>query len=115
MSGITAFVISYLGEAYVVPPVIRYKKYIFFAMFILFYFLLCSIHEQSTATVPIVFILSAGSDPQSEIQKLAEELGFGGSKCKFLSLGQGQGPVALALLETAMNRGHWLMLQVGVT
>jgi dynein heavy chain len=59
----------------------------------------------------VVFILSPGADPQSDLQKLAENLGFGGNKLKFLSLGQGQAPVALQLLETAVARGQWLMLQ----
>lgn len=60
---------------------------------------------------PVVFILSPGADPQSDLQKLAENLGFGINKLKFLSLGQGQGPIALQLLETAIARGQWLMLQ----
>ncbi|KAI8922930.1 hypothetical protein BC831DRAFT_55734 [Entophlyctis helioformis] len=52
-----------------------------------------------------------GADPQSDLQKLAEALGFGGNRLKFLSLGQGQAPIALQLLETAVARGQWLMLQ----
>jgi dynein heavy chain len=73
INGVTNFIIASLGEQYVMPPVIRYGD----------------IYEQSSATCPIVFILSAGADPQSEIQKLAEDVGFGGNKLKFLSLGQG--------------------------
>lgn len=37
--------------------------------------------------------------------------GFGGGKLRYLSLGQGQEPQAISLLETTMYRGHWLMLQ----
>jgi dynein heavy chain len=70
-----------------------------------------NIFEQSTPMSPVVFILSPGADPQSDLQKLAENLGFGINKLKFLSLGQGQGPIALQLLETAIARGQWLMLQ----
>lgn len=94
-NGITNFVINRLGEKYVMPPVINYKN----------------IFDQSLPTSPVVFILSPGADPQSDLQKLAESLGFGGSKLKFLSLGQGQAPIALQLLETAATRGQWLMLQ----
>ena len=94
-NAITNFVISRLGEKYVMPPVINYKN----------------IFDQSLPTSPVVFILSPGADPQSDLQKLAETLGFGGSKLKFLSLGQGQAPIALQLLETAVLRGQWLMLQ----
>lgn len=37
--------------------------------------------------------------------------GFGGGKFKYLSLGQGQEPIALNLLDTAISRGQWLMFQ----
>jgi dynein heavy chain len=94
-NSVTNFVIKNMGEKYVMPPVINYNN----------------IFEQSTPSSPVVFILSPGADPQSDLQKLAENLGFGGNKLKFLSLGQGQAPIALQLLETAVARGQWLMLQ----
>lgn len=94
-NGITNFVIANLGEKYVMPPVVNFQN----------------IFEQSTPTCPVVFILSPGADPQSDLQKLAETMGFGVTRLKFLSLGQGQGPIALQLLETAVSRGQWLMLQ----
>ncbi|KAI8825885.1 dynein heavy chain and region D6 of dynein motor-domain-containing protein [Fimicolochytrium jonesii] len=94
-NAVTSFVIENMGEKYVMPPVINYQN----------------IFEQSTPTSPVVFILSPGADPQSDLQKLAEAKGFGGNKLKFLSLGQGQAPIALQLLETAVTRGQWLMLQ----
>ncbi|KAJ3018931.1 Dynein heavy chain 10, axonemal [Thoreauomyces humboldtii] len=94
-NGVTNFVIENMGEKYVMPPVINYQN----------------IFEQSTPTSPVVFILSPGADPQSDLQKLAEARGFGGNRLKFLSLGQGQAPIALQLLETAVTRGQWLMLQ----
>ena len=49
-----------------------------------------SIFEQSTPQSPIVFILSPGSEPASDLMKLAERSGFGTNKLKYLSLGQGQ-------------------------
>ncbi|TPX78384.1 hypothetical protein CcCBS67573_g00352 [Chytriomyces confervae] len=96
-NSVTHFVIKNpnMGEKYVMPPVINYQN----------------IFEQSSPTGPVVFILSPGADPQSDLQKLAENLGFGGNRLKFLSLGQGQAPIALQLLETAVARGQWLMLQ----
>lgn len=36
---------------------------------------------------------------------------MGGSKMKFMALGQGQGPVAQSMLEQGSQRGHWVMLQ----
>jgi dynein heavy chain len=94
-NAITNFVINQMGERYVMPPVINFKN----------------IFDQSSPFTPVIFVLSPGADPQGDLQKLAENQGFGGSKLKFLSLGQGQAPIALQLLETAVSRGQWLMLQ----
>uniref|UniRef100_A0A7N8XJR9 Dynein axonemal heavy chain 10 n=1 Tax=Mastacembelus armatus TaxID=205130 RepID=A0A7N8XJR9_9TELE len=92
---VTDYVTVTMGEKYVQPPVISID----------------AIYEQSTPSSPIVFILSPGSDPASDIMKLAERSGFGGNKFKFLAMGQGQEKVALQLLEMAVSWGHWLMLQ----
>uniref|UniRef100_A0A3Q2PNV9 Dynein axonemal heavy chain 10 n=1 Tax=Fundulus heteroclitus TaxID=8078 RepID=A0A3Q2PNV9_FUNHE len=93
--GVTDYISVTMGEKYVQPPVISFT----------------SIYEHSTPFSPIVFILSPGSDPASDLMKLAEASGFGGSKFKFLAMGQGQEKVALDLLEKAASRGQWLMLQ----
>ena len=84
-----------LGEKYVQPPVLDFKR----------------IYNQSTCETPMVFILSPGADPASDIQMLGEELGFAGKSFKTVSLGQGQGPLAMQLLETGAMRGHWVLLQ----
>ncbi|XP_053327864.1 dynein axonemal heavy chain 10 [Spea bombifrons] len=92
---VTDYITVTMGEKYVQPPVISFE----------------AIFEQSVPTSPIVFILSPGSDPASDLMKLAERSGFGGNRLKFLAMGQGQEKVALQLLETAVARGQWLMLQ----
>ncbi|XP_044232976.1 dynein axonemal heavy chain 10 isoform X2 [Thunnus albacares] len=92
---VTDYVTVTMGEKYVQPPVISFD----------------AIYEQSTPNSPIIFILSPGSDPASDLMKLAERSGFGGNKFKFLAMGQGQEKVALQLLEKAVSRGQWLMLQ----
>ncbi|KAG7265791.1 LOW QUALITY PROTEIN: hypothetical protein CRUP_036669 [Coryphaenoides rupestris] len=92
---VTDYVTVTMGDKYVQPPVISFD----------------AIYEQSTPNSPIVFILSPGSDPASDLIKLAERSGFGGNRLKFLAMGQGQEKVALQLLETAASRGQWLMLQ----
>ncbi|KAI9351727.1 dynein heavy chain, N-terminal region 1-domain-containing protein [Zopfochytrium polystomum] len=84
-NAVTNFVIKNMGERFVMPPVVNFQN----------------IFDQSSPTGPVVFILSPGADPQSDLQKLAETLGFGGNKLKFLSLGQGQAPIALQLLENS--------------
>lgn len=63
-----------MSEKYVTPPVISFE----------------AIFEQSNPFSPIIFILSPGSDPASDLMKLAERSGFGGNKLKFLAMGQGQ-------------------------
>lgn len=54
-----------------------------------------AIFEQSSPYSPVVFILSPGSDPVSDLMKLAEKIGFGGDKLKLLAMGQGQEKVTL--------------------
>ena len=92
---ITFYVIDQMGEEFVTPPILNFER----------------ILDQSTPFSPIVFILSPGSDPASDVFKLAERTGFGTSKLKFISMGQGQESNAKALLDAAIGRGHWLMLQ----
>jgi len=71
---ITNFVTVRMGERYVTPPVISFE----------------AIFEQSTPFSPVIFILSPGSEPASDLMKLAERSGFGVSKLKYLAMGQGQ-------------------------
>ncbi|XP_027024931.2 dynein axonemal heavy chain 10 isoform X2 [Tachysurus fulvidraco] len=92
---VSDYVTVTMGEKYVQPPVISFE----------------AIFEQSTPNSPIVFILSPGCEPASDLMKLAERSGFGTNRLKFLAMGQGQEKVALQLLDTAVSRGHWLMLQ----
>uniref|UniRef100_A0A8C6Y8I9 Dynein axonemal heavy chain 10 n=1 Tax=Naja naja TaxID=35670 RepID=A0A8C6Y8I9_NAJNA len=92
---VTDYVTLTMGVKYVQPPVISFE----------------AIYEQSTPNSPIVFILSPGSDPATDLMKLADRTGFGGNRLKFLAMGQGQEKVALQLLENAVARGQWLMLQ----
>lgn len=65
-----------------------------------------AIFEQSTPNSPIVFILSPGSDPASDLMKLAECSGFGGNRLKFLAMGQGQEKVIRCWKEQAINLGE---------
>ncbi|NWI34931.1 DYH10 protein, partial [Sula dactylatra] len=84
-----------MSEKYVQPPVISFE----------------AIFEQSTPYSPVVFILSPGTDPVSDLMKLADRTGFGGDRLKFLAMGQGQEKIALQMLENAVDHGEWLMLQ----
>ena len=75
---ITNFVTKRMGEQYVTPPVVSLE----------------SIYDQSTNHSPIVFILSPGADPAGDLSKLADRMGYGGNRFKFLAMGQGQEKVS---------------------
>ncbi len=90
------FVVESMGERFIEPPTLNYSE----------------VYAQSTPINPTIFILSKGADPQSNIQNFGEQMGFPSpQKFYFVSLGQGQGPTAERMLETAFVRGHWIMLQ----
>ena len=93
-NAVKLFVIELLGEKFVQPPVLDYTR----------------IFSQSSPSAPMVFILSPGADPQSDIQKFADDMNMN-LKFKFVALGQGQGPFAEQLLEAGYKRGHWVLLQ----
>lgn len=75
--GIINYITEIMGEQYITPPHVSFDM----------------VFEESTPTMPIVFILSPGSDPTSELMKLADRYGCGGGKFKYLSLGQSQDKV----------------------
>jgi dynein heavy chain, axonemal len=91
------FVTEIMGEEYITPPVVSFD----------------SIYDQISCKIPVVFILSAGSDPTNDLMKLAYRCGVPDTKFKHISLGQGQEKVALAMFDEAVLTGSWLMLQNG--
>jgi dynein heavy chain len=89
------FIIKQAGPRFVQPPILNFER----------------VFAQSTPFAPIVFILSPGADPAYDIFQLADKVGMGGPKLKYVSLGQGQGPLAQQLLEAGVARGYWVLLQ----
>ncbi|XP_071611851.1 dynein axonemal heavy chain 1 [Heliangelus exortis] len=68
------------------------------------------VFKDSTATTPLVFVLSPGTDPAADLYKFAEEMKFS-QKLSAISLGQGQGPRAEAMMHSAMEKGNWVFFQ----
>jgi len=66
--------------------------------------------KDSSPITPLIFILSRGADPASNLMAFAHEMGF---RDKFfsISLGQGQGEIAQQHIENAMKKGGWVLLQ----
>jgi dynein heavy chain len=52
--------------------------------------------NDSSATTPLIFVLSPGSDPMSSLQSFSDDKNIA---MKAVSLGQGQGPIAQRLIE----------------
>lgn len=67
------FIVAYMGQSYIEPPT----------------FNLAETYGDSSCTTPLVFILSAGSDPMMALLKFAESKGKK-KTIQAISLGQGQ-------------------------
>ena len=64
--------------------------------------------QDSTKMSPLIFVLSAGSDPVADMLAFAEASGMG-AKLESISLGQGQGPKAAKMIEKARESGGWCL------
>ncbi|KAH6558350.1 hypothetical protein KP509_1Z068500 [Ceratopteris richardii] len=89
---VNSFVLDTMGQRYVEPPT----------------FDLAKVYQDSNPTMPLVFVLSPGSDPMAALLKYAEGLR---QQVQSISLGQGQGPKADALIQSGMQVGDWVVLQ----
>lgn len=71
-------------------------------------FNLADCFAESSQHAPLLFLLSQGVDPARELSSFAQ---LRGTMLKSLSLGQGQGPSAEALVADARADGSWCLLQ----
>ncbi|KAI7794029.1 dynein axonemal heavy chain 12 [Triplophysa rosa] len=92
---ISKFVTYKLGKKFVEsPPFDLSKSYV-----------------DSNSTIPLIFVLSPGADPMASLLKFANDMNMAGSQFKSISLGQGQGPIAVKMIRSAMKEGTWVCLQ----
>jgi dynein heavy chain len=68
------------------------------------------IFEDTSPTVPTIFVLSSGADPTKMLLDFAEEKGFM-STLGIISLGAGQGPIAESMIASGSKKGQWVCLQ----
>ncbi|XP_063373463.1 dynein axonemal heavy chain 6 [Cydia amplana] len=71
---------------------------------------LATLYADTTCSIPLVFVLSTGSDPFGAFQRFATEMGVR-DRVHSISLGQGQGPVAEKMINGAKPKGDWVFLQ----
>ncbi|XP_064645339.1 dynein axonemal heavy chain 6-like [Lineus longissimus] len=91
---VTDFVKNNLGQEFVESPIAD----------------LHTLYADMAKVVPLVFVLSTGSDPMGAFLRFAKEKNYS-DKLQAISLGQGQGPVAEKLMANAAKSGEWVFLQ----
>ena len=67
-------------------------------------------YQDSAPSIPLLFVLSAGADPITDLMRMAEDHGMN-KKLDSISLGQGQGPIANKLIGEGVAKGRWVLLQ----
>uniref|UniRef100_A0A8B9YYG6 Dynein axonemal heavy chain 3 n=1 Tax=Bos mutus grunniens TaxID=30521 RepID=A0A8B9YYG6_BOSMU len=92
---IRGFIAEHMGSVYIEAPT----------------FDLQGSYSDSNCCAPLIFVLSPGADPMAGLLKFADDLGMGGTKTQTISLGQGQGPIAAKMINSAIRDGTWVVLQ----
>eukprot|EP00792_Barthelona_sp_PAP020_P009044 TRINITY_DN3265_c0_g7_i1.p1 TRINITY_DN3265_c0_g7~~TRINITY_DN3265_c0_g7_i1.p1 ORF type:complete len:3985 (+),score=1167.19 TRINITY_DN3265_c0_g7_i1:38-11956(+) len=91
---LTVYVRDVLGEHFIKPTS----------------FDLDSAFNDSAPEIPIIFVLSVGADPTVALQRFAAKHNKK-DNLHIRSLGQGQGPIAEAVIDKSCENGDWVLLQ----
>jgi len=91
--GIQLFVEAEMGRRFIEPPP----------------FDLHAAYKDASVTLPLIFVLSSGSDPVKGLLAYAEQAGMQ-DRLEYISLGQGQGPKAEKMIADGKSNGKWVLL-----
>ncbi|XP_012271492.1 dynein heavy chain 3, axonemal [Orussus abietinus] len=92
---VARFVAFHMGQEFVEPPP----------------FDLQAAYDDSSHVIPLIFVLSPGSDPMAGLVKFVEDVGMKAKNLMTVSLGQGQGPIAAGMISKGIKSGDWVVLQ----
>uniref|UniRef100_A0A8D9F093 Dynein heavy chain 6, axonemal n=1 Tax=Cacopsylla melanoneura TaxID=428564 RepID=A0A8D9F093_9HEMI len=92
--GVTEYVKVQLGKTFVESPSLDLHE----------------ISKDMSNTMPVLFVLSPGSDPVANFQRFSADIGYR-DRVHAISLGQGQGVLADKLVAKAIETGDWVFLQ----
>lgn len=87
------FVTEKMGRQFIEPPTFSIAKSF----------------KDASVTVPLIFVLSAGSDPVADFLRFAEEMNMA-KKFESISLGRGQDKKATNCINENASRGGWALL-----
>tara|TARA_B110000091_G_C13815478_1_gene477476 strand:- start:105 stop:4382 length:4278 start_codon:yes stop_codon:yes gene_type:complete len=93
-AALSYFIEEKLGRKFVESPPVRLED----------------VYADMNCRLPAVFILSPGADPTGLVYAMAKKMNYM-ERLATISLGQGQGPKALKLIEAGKKSGDWVMLQ----
>lgn len=87
------FITEQIGKQFIEPPTFNLTKS----------------YKDSSITTPLIFVLSAGSDPVADFERFAGDMNMT-KKVEKISLGRGQGPKAQTMINDNLTRGGWVLL-----
>lgn len=87
------FITEQIGKQFIEPPTFNLAKS----------------YKDSSITTPLIFVLSAGSDPVADFERFAGDMNMT-KKVEKISLGRGQGPKAQTMINDNLTRGGWVLL-----
>ena len=93
VNAVQNFIVEKVGQKFIEPPAFDLKKS----------------YKDSNCKMPLVFILSSGTDPVADFAKFAIDMGMNDRK-DTISLGQGMAKRAEKMIRDSQASGKWCLL-----